>query len=347
MKIQDIDKNLKVDTAIDKKDIRFYKAEQLGLFGLMKTERFLRLPEDIAAKTNKGVGGLCRHTAGGRVRFVTDSEYVAISCKMPEVTRFSHMPLTGTSGFDLYVDNVFQGEFVPPVDMQDGYESIRNFGEGKLHEIMIDFPLYNSVTELYIGLQEGATVKAAPDYAVKTPVVFYGSSITQGGCASRPGNSYQAILSRRLDFDYVNLGFSGSARGEEVMAEYIAGLEMSAFVLDYDYNAPSAEHLENTHARFFDIIRSKQPELPVLIVSKPNFRSDVANNDKRREVIRATYERAVNAGDKNVWFLDGETLFGECGWDSCTVDGCHPNDLGFWRMAETMLPVIENMLKKA
>lgn len=114
-------------------------------------------------------------------------------------------------------------------------------------------------------------LKQAPKYAVKKPVVYYGSSITQGACASRPGNCYESILSRRLDCDYINLGFSGSAKGEDAIVDYIIGLDMSVFVMDYDYNAPTPEHLEKTHSKMFKAIRAEHPTLPIIIMPRPKF----------------------------------------------------------------------------
>ena len=182
-------------------------------------------------------------------------------------------------------------------------------------------------------MAEQASIQQAAPYRVADPVVFYGSSITQGVAVSRPGNSYISLLSGMLDFDYVNLGFGGNAKGEQAMADYIAGLHQSVFVMDYDQNTPSVQHLEQTHPRFFDTIRSKQPHLPVVMISRPDFRYGGEQAVLRREVIRSTYQKAREAGDQNVWFIDGETLWGSEGWDSCTIDTCHPNDLGQWRMA--------------
>jgi lysophospholipase L1-like esterase len=142
----------------------------------------------------------------------------------------------------------------------------------------------------------------------------------------------------------VNLGFSGNAKGEPEMAELISQLEMSALVMDYDHNAPDAEHLKKTHENFFKIIRNKQPDLPIIIVTKPDFDRDIETNKMRREIIYNTYKNAVDNGDQNVHFVDGETLFGNENRDACTVDGCHPNDLGFMRMAERIYPVIKKAL---
>ena len=145
-----------------------------------------------------------------------------------------------------------------------------------------------------------------------------------------------------VNCDYINLGFSGSARGEDEIVDYMSGLNMSVFVCDYDHNATTAEYLLDTIERIYKKFREKNPKLPIIFVSKPDFDSDAPANIQRRNVIYSTYINAINSEDKNVFYIDGQSLFKDEGRDSCTVDGCHPNDLGFMRMAET----IGHMVKK-
>ena len=195
-----------------------------------------------------------------------------------------------------------------------------------------------------MGVSPDATIQAGREPRFRKPVVFYGSSITQGGCAGKVGSCYSTILARRLDAAQINLGFSGNAKGEEVMAHYIAGLEMSAFIFDYDHNAPNVDHLRRTHEPFFRIVRQAQPQLPIVLVSKPDFDGYPDENRERRNVILQTYANAVAAGDRHVYFVDGETLFGRGDRDMCAVDGCHPTSLGFLRMADRLEPVLRRAL---
>ena len=134
----------------------------------------------------------------------------------------------------------------------------------------------------------------------------------------------------------LNLGFSGNAKGEDSITEYMANLDMSVFVLDYDHNAPSAEHLEATHEKVYKAIRAKHPDIPIIIASAvPELGWTRELQKKRRDIIYATYKNAVEAGDKNVYFLNGEEFFSkEITFDYCTVDGCHPNDVGMLMMAK-------------
>ena len=210
-------------------------------------------------------------------------------------------------------------------------------------ELIINFPLYSGVKKLYIGLSDKADIGTPAKYTYDVPVVYYGSSITQGGCASRPGNSYQQMISRRFDCDYVNLGFSGSARGETAIAEYIAGLKMSVFVYDYDHNAPTPEHLMNTHKPMFDIIRKAQPDLPIIMASWTPTNNH-GQTDRRFEIIKRTYDIAKSEGDENVYLLDGRRMFDGICEDNGTVDGCHPNDWGFAAMAKAFGDAIEKVI---
>ena len=138
-----------------------------------------------------------------------------------------------------------------------------------MREITINFPLYNGIESLYIGIDEHSTLEKAAPYKMEKPIVFYGSSVTQGACASRPGTCYPSLLSRWLDADFINLGFSGNDKGEPALAHYIASLEMSAFVYGYGYNARTIEHYKNTYYPFYEIIRKKNPELPIIMMSSP------------------------------------------------------------------------------
>jgi len=355
MKIGDIDKNLKVETSLSETNIHWMLPTEspLRIFGLHAyTEEFgfIRMPVEVGEGTNDGVKWLYRNTAGGRIRFKTDSKYIAVKVYVSGNAIMPHITAIGQSGFDLYITEDHKSRFVqsyrPAFKKEEigySYEAIV-YTSGEMKDYTLNMPLYSDVRKLFIGLSPDASAEACDEYAVTNPVLYYGSSITQGGCASRPGNSYQSIISRRFDCDYINLGFSGSARGEQIIAEYMASLHPSVFVLDYDHNAPSPEHLEKTHEPLFKIFRAANPDTPVVMVSKPDFRND-EDSIRRRNAVRTTYENALAAGDRNVYYIDGETLFEGPFRDSCTVDGCHPNDLGFFRMAQvigdTLAPIID------
>ena len=341
-----IDSNFKVETNLNVEDIQFYNAlnAPFQIYGVFyENGMFRRLPQQVAETVSNAVYCLHDNTAGGRVRFKTDSPYVAIYVKMPTIGKMSHFALTGSAGFDLYSDNNYIGTFVPPYTIEDGYENIIRFNSDEMREITINFPLYSSVKELFIGIKKQSALFPCQPYRIEKPIVYYGSSITQGGCASRPGMAYQSIISRQMDADYINLGFSGSAKAEDAMAEYISGLQMSCFVYDYDHNAPSLEHLRNTHEKMFLKIRQHHPNTPIVIMSRPKFK--LTDHEKMRlEVIETTYDNAVINGDKNVYFIDGRKLM-ELAGDQGTVDNCHPTDFGFASMAKCLGDFLEKILK--
>lgn len=320
-----------------------------SIHGLADTERMWRLPADLIDKVNPSVTNLAKHSSGARVRFATDSERISLYVELNSECSMPHMPRSGSSGVDIFVN----GEFV--INMRPNTEGRQAFADenvlpgGKTRkEVTIYLPLYNGVSRMSIGLDDDAQLWPAKPYKYPKPVVFYGSSITQGGCACRPANPHPARTCRWADSELYCLGFSGAARAEDSIIDYICGLDMSVFVLDYDHNAPSDEHLLNTHKKFYDRLRAAQPNLPIIMLSKPDYDSALpqvqAENERRRQIIRATYDAAIAAGDKNAYYIDGKTLFEDDERDSCTVDRCHPNDLGFYRMSKAIYPVLMRCL---
>ena len=347
--ISDIDKNFQIQTSLSENNLKFLNAndERFSVYGVFyENGCYRRMPETVAKSVSDGVYALHSHTAGGRIKFITDSRFIAIKAIMPDIGKMSHFTLTGSAGFDLYTgkNEEYHASFIPPYDMTDGYEGIIYFDSGIQREITVNFPLYSSISALYIGIEDTAELKKSSGYIHSKPIVFYGSSITQGGCASRPGMSYESIISRALQTDYINLGFSGSAKAEDEMAEYIRTLDMSVFVYDYDYNAPDINHLERTHRKMFRTIREKKPDLPIIIMSRPEFTLS-AEAEQRLKIIKKTFTENAGNDDKNVYFIDGPTLM-KLAENDGTVDGCHPNDLGFYSMATALIPILKSALSK-
>ncbi|MBQ6884919.1 MAG: hypothetical protein IJN56_04190 [Clostridia bacterium] len=348
MDISKIDKNFKVETKIEREGLTFYDIDEapFKIYGVFREgEHYVRMPAEVAKTVSNGVFGLHTHVAGGRVRFVTDSPYVAISMKLNNAYKMSHFAFTGSIGCDMYSGTRYIGTVVPPANVTNEYEGVINVPFTDEREYTINMPLYSGIDKMYIGIKEGSVLKVAPDYEITTPIVYYGSSVTQGGCATRPGNAYQNIISRELDCDFTNLGFSGSARAEDEIANYIASLDMSAFVYDYEYNAGTLEHYKNTHERMFKIIREKNPDLPIIMVSRPKYH--VTPNERRffEEVLMVTYNNAISAGDKNVYYIDGTTIFPPEMRESALVDNVHPTDIGFWCMAKSIGGKLKEILK--
>ncbi len=343
--ISEIDKNFAINSNVQRDDISFHNilSSPFDIRGVFyENGLFRRMPEEIAKTVSDGVYALHTNTAGGRVRFATNSPYVAIVTRMPGVGKMSHFALSGSAGFDLYADNRYVSSYIPPFDISDGYQGIINLGSSKMREITINFPLYSNVSEVYIGLSKNSELKPPAPYKTDVPVVYYGSSVTQGGCASRPGTSYQSIVSRQIDADFINLGFSGNAHAEDEMRDYIKTLKMSVFVFDYDYNAPTPEYLDATHEKMFAEIRRCNPSLPIILMTRPKYylnKEDVACY----KIIEKTYKNAIVRGDKNVYLIPGKKLM-RLAKNEGTVDACHPTDLGFYSMAHALIPVLKEII---
>ena len=365
MDISQIDQNFKLSFT-PPEDVVWHSvlSAPFALYGAVYSEEegvFRRLPKEVAEATNPGVAHLCKQTAGVRVRFTTNSPYIAVHIEEAFEEPFSHMTVVGKCGVSVFADGEFVKSVMPsyrqivagdPMVGGSGEISfgglLSPYGKGEApYLVEIFFPLYSTLKRLVVGLKEGATLSEPKPYTHTVPVLFYGSSITQGGCASKSGDDYVNRLSRMLDTDYINLGFSGSAKAEPAIVEYLAQQNPSVFVMDYDHNAPNAEHLKQTHYALYETFRKTHPETPIIMMTMPA----IAGHEKRpwhksrRDEIFLSFERAKATGDENVYLIDcygtfGEEVCGECG----TVDDCHPDSLGFLRMAEAVYPLLNRLL---
>ncbi len=348
MKISELDINFQSALLPDGVEMEYYDVTKapFQLYGLIREkDQFRRMPESRAKAVSEGVWQISQFTAGGRVCFQTNSRYVAVLVKVLEKDCVGQETMLGATGFDLYVDNTFRAAFIPDYHFEDGYSRIADLGDTATKNITMNFPIYGKISELYIGVAKSAVMEAYNPYIPMPPVVYYGSSITQGGCASRPGNTYENEIARRTGVDYLNLGFAGNAKGEEAMADYIAELDMSILVMDYDHNAPNAAFLRQTHEKFYQILRRKHRDLPIILISRPDFRGD-ETAEACRKVVYSTYLNAKGRGDENVYYIDGRSFFEGIPVSFCSVDRTHPNDLGFYCMSVTIGNVIMGILDR-
>lgn len=324
--------------------------EPMKVYGIpffASQKRLARLPEQVL-EALPNLNHLGRRCPGAILAFQTDSS--AFTVKVSLKTLKADMGMSAFASQSAHVmvglrKNARHLGVVNPPNYQTNVFEKRFQKRPELEQVSVYFPRNEQIENIEITVEDGAVVTAPIPYKHTKPVVFYGSSITEGGCCCNVTNAYPAMLSRWLDFEAVNLGFSGSAKGEPILAEYIASMDMAAFVYDYDHNAPTVEHLAATHKPFFDIIRKAHPTLPILMMTRP---AEVYTEGmrQRRAVVKATYDAAVAAGDQNVYFIDGETFYGSEDRNLCAVDNCHPNDIGFYRIATTIRPVLEKMLAK-
>jgi hypothetical protein len=303
----------------------------------------IRLPRRLEPELPKAVWNLGLSPSGARIRFRTNSSKLAIKLTYPSAPNMINMHAYGQTGVDLYIDGAYKGTAIAPKDAAP-VEHTYFAGLPKQHrEITLYLPLYKPVTVHAIGLDDDAAIEKPRRFANPKPVVYYGTSITQGGCASRSGLSYQAILSRRLNLDFVNLGFSGNGRGEPVAARMTAEIDASLFVLDFSQNNPNLDSLQAAYEPFLDTVRKQHPQVPIIAVtpiahSSPNIRfTDFAAH------IRSVVNRRIAAGDRLLSLVEGHSLLGPHQLDGL-VDGVHPNDLGFQFMADGLAPHVANAL---
>ena len=337
---------------VNTENIEFYNIKTTdairvyGLYNYKNEAQFKRMPTEVAKATSEQVTKLHTNPTGGRIRFKTNSERLVIRVNVPNVSTRSIITMLNQVGFDLYQTvngkQEYFGCLYPPIDLTDGYTREEKLLPGE-KELTINMPLYNDVSDVWIGLEKGASLLPADDYKHEKPVFFYGSSITHGASVSRPGQTYEAMLSRRFNTNFVNLGFASGAKAEDAIIEYMAAQDYSIFVSDYDHNAPSAAHLEATHEKLYKAIRAKHPDVPYIMITKPilHYKLDNEENDRRRKIIYTTYQNAIASGDKNVYFIDGKEIFSDIPTGDCSADSVHPNDLGMHIMANAIAEVIE------
>lgn len=335
-------------------DPREEPLELTGFEWINENAVYRRLPLNPDWEIREAVNQLANHTAGGQIRFNSDSKRVLIKVELREKSGMYHMPATGQSGFDLYIEEGGEQRYFRTTRFSA--DSIRyqaelfSSDESKIRSFTLNFPLYNGVNSVWVGVDQGSLVAAPPAFMRPGKIVIYGTSITQGGCVARPGMAYSNILSRKLDVQFVNLGFSGNGRGEPALAHLITQIEGTCcIILDYEANAGMS--LKETIGPFLDILRKKHPALPILVVSKIRYANTregslpYKNWMELRDFQRDLVKTRRDAGDGHIHFLDGSTILGE-DYDECTVDGVHPTDLGSLRIALALQPVIEEILQE-
>lgn len=302
----------------------------------------IRLPKSYQERVRPPVWSLAQSPSGARIRFATDATALGIRAHFSHLGHMHNMPRIGQLGIDLYLDGEYRRPLFPAADDHD-FEAMAFEGlPPQRREVCLYLGLYAPVRLRSIGLSDGAAIEPPASFALDRPVVYYGSSITQGGCASRSSMSYQAIVSRALNVDFVNLGFSGNGRGETELAEAIAEIDASCYVLDWAVNCPTVEEVEERYEPFIATIRASQPETPIICVT-PIFSTNellspaTAKQEPMRQVIRTAVTDRIERGDRNTRLVEGRALLGPRQSEGL-VDQTHPNDIGFVSMAMNLEP---------
>lgn len=341
--------NLRAQEELQWFDVRDWGIEGKGF---QETEKwFDRLPAKAKGSVTDAVWNLSRHSAGMLVHFQTDASEIHVDYKVSSSNlAMPHMPATGVSGLDLYgkdSNGSWKWIAVYAPKAQENSGPIMSGLDGNLREYGIYLPLYNGTEHLRIGVSK---VNRFTTIAPRTekPIVFYGTSITHGACASRPGMPHPSILGRRLNKPIINLGFSGNGRMDLEVGKHLVELDAALYVIDCLPNMNAAEVTAKT-SPLVQLLRSEHPETPIVLVEDRSYSnswvisSQKVRNETSRLALKAEYEKLLDNGIKKLFYIDGESLLGADRDD--TTDGSHPSDLGFYRHADAFEPVLRNALK--
>lgn len=358
---KEIDRNMALGSVADQEELIWYDPRNepfriSGLHWIKTNQSYWRFPEgafDMLAEKAPGVYFMAKDPAGGQIAFETNARRIVVRAVLEGGQRWDHMAATGEMGMDCYVAYPEEAYCFMGVTRFDAKkneymsEVISDCGDDR-KRVIINLPLYMPLLQLKIGLPKDATLFAPQPFADSRPIVVYGTSITQGGCVSRPGVMTTNILSRRLNREFLNFGFSGSGKGETEVAELVSMVENPAmFILTYEANA--GDLIYQNLVPFISVLRKKHPDTPILVCSRV-FCSKFTHNPAKMEPLRQrrlfqkeTVEQLRNSGDENVYFVDGWKLM-ERDCADCFVDGVHPTDLGARQIADAMEPVIRTHL---
>lgn len=339
-----------------KDNLEWHDITQWGVEGRILPDQkrlswFDRLPASAEGKVTPAVWSLSRDSAGMMVRFKTDAEAISVHYKLTkDRIGMPHMPATGVSGVDLYARDEKDGgkwkwvNVTKPAAQEVKAELIRGLAPG-YREYAAYLPLYNGVESVRIGVAKGSKFEGlAPR---EKPVVFYGTSITHGACASRPGMVHTGILGRRLDRPVVNLGFSGNGRMDTAVGDFLIQVDAAAYVIDCLPNMQPAQVTERT-IPLVQQLRAAKPETPIILVEDRRYTNDWITPVKHQfhtdnhAALKAAYDTLIQQGVKNLHYIPGDALYGTD--TEGATDASHASDLGFMRQADIFEPVLRKAL---
>ena len=337
-------------------ELDWHDLEEWGVEGrgwpATEMKRFYdRLPGRAEGVVRQDVWNLSRDSAGMLARFSTDSTDIHLDYTLfRDRLALPHMPATGVSGVDLYGEDskgLWRWVAVMRPQQRQVKGQLINELDGKERRYTIYLPLYNGVDSLRVGILKGARFSPIKPRE-EAPIVFYGTSIVHGACASRPGMPHPAILGRRFNRPVINLGFSGNGRMEKDVGTFLAELNPAVYVIDCLPNM-NAEQVKERAAPLVVQLRQARPQTPIVLVEDRSFTnawirpSSLAHHRASRAALRETYEKLSKSGTNGLFYLEGEHLLGDDSEGS--TDGSHPSDLGFMRQADLFEPVLRKALR--
>ena len=328
--------------------------EGTAILDSLKESPYDRLPISYKEKVREPVWDLSKASAGITVRFHSNSTSINLKWTVLNDFDMPHMAATGIKGIDLYTKynnkwryvttagalvglKTYQNKSIPADNINE-YELIKNMTP-EFREYKLFLPLYDGVTKLEVGIDSVASIEKATPSAVK-PIVFYGTSITQGGCASRPGMAHTNIISRKLDVDCINYGFSGNGRMETPIVELISEIDARFYVIECLQNMDSEQVSERVKP-LVDIIRTKHPHTPIVLVENMMYTTAFLDHTEETRLIQENaalkneYDKIIKSGTPNIFYIkDNKDFLLD---NEGTVDGVHLTDLGFLRYADYLM----------
>ena len=335
--------------------LRYVNASEFELIGkgFNNTQtRYERLPASLEGKTRPDVWSLGKNCSGLAIRFRTNSTIIGTKWEVTGNVVMSHFAPTGIKGLDLYCLKNGKWQYVRCARPEGKKTTtvIIDHMVGVNMEYMLYLPLYDGLVNLEIGVSPTASIgnPKVDSPQKEKPVVFYGTSITQGGCVTRPGMSYPNLLSRMLDRQIINLGFSGNGKLDLEVAEVIADIDASCFVIDCLPNV-TVDQMKEKYARFLEIIRVKKPNVPILLVENISFPNKYFDQtvfsvlQEKNSELEKIYSDQKKKGDHHVYYLKTDKLIGDD--FEGTVDGVHLTDLGTFRISQHLYPILRKLIK--
>ena len=340
---------IRPDEKVSWHDVRATDLEGRAFPDAERKSFFDRLPAEADGKVTPAVWGLSRDSAGLMFRFRTDATTIYAHYKVtkPQLAQ-PHMPATGVSGLDLYArdqDGKWRWVQVARPTAQEMKIRLADGLDAGEREYAIYLPLYNGVEFLNVGVTEGKKFAGLKPRA--KPVVFYGTSITHGACASRPGMVHTGILGRRFDVPVVNLGFSGNGRMDQAVGDFLVRIDAAAYVIDCLPNM-SGKEVAQKCVPLVKQLRAARPDTPIVLVEDRRntdswiIASRRKHHDENHAALKAAYDQLVQEGVKGLSYVPGDHLYGDDS-DGAT-DGSHASDLGFFRQADIFEPFLKAAL---
>jgi len=342
------------NSSLPEDTIQWFNATQFKVLGQAWSNLknpYDRLPAKAENKVRPPLWRLSTHSAGLAIYFSSNSTTINVRWSVRYNTNMAHMAATGIKGVDLYAWNEGRWQFVNNgrPSGKDNDAKLISGKDDEWKEYLLYLPLYDGVDSLSIGIIQGSEI-VLPEMNKfpGKPIVFYGTSITQGGCASRPGMAYTSIISRKLGREVINLGFSGNGRMEQELSELMTEIDAACYIIDCLPNLTASQVKERTIS-FVESLRKVKPDIPVLLVESTLPETAFLDNELREEVdtknknLFSSFEQLQDRGISRIYFIPSEKLLG---YDhEATVDGVHYTELGFMRYAERLIKYLEGILE--